>query len=433
MFHSSSIVKYNCRPNIKMCSIITRICYFFKNKRNQLIDYLNDCNIREVIERMEEFAKNKLVLIYDIDEYVQQEKNIRREFWVTLAKLIVYIHIYKLFFVGFIDDIRIRLLFQDYTLLSNRNRLLFTILCISLGIISLEIPFLLQYLEMSRQLPNLKLYHLIKYRIIKYPLNSENHRKYCFELKIMSLFLYNSFFYTYLMILIIGHILTIGLYQRNGFEIFSIIGQILGNISFFFTLYYMGAYVIVLCFIWLSSTQYLKYKFEEINTKIELSLKQMNIRLLMNAIHEHNYVERLTRDINFLFSRLIFMLYYILTLTSQLFLYIAQREDTSLILRIICQLLAIWNTFLILVRNITCNQICTRAHEAYPNLFSMLVNENIRMSFKQRLKLLSFMEKLSGPQIGFYCYDLFAMNSNGFYEYITIYVSNYLLIVSLFP
>ena len=82
--------------------------------------------------------------------------------------------------------------------------------------------------------------------------------------------------------------------------------------------------------------------------------------------------------------------------------------------------------------HLTCKLICTRAHHAYSNLFTILVNKNIRMNYKQRLKLMSFMEKLSGPQIGFYCYDLFAMNSNGFYEYITIYVSNYLLIISLF-
>ena len=82
--------------------------------------------------------------------------------------------------------------------------------------------------------------------------------------------------------------------------------------------------------------------------------------------------------------------------------------------------------------NISCNQICTRAHKSYSRLFLIIVDENIRMSFKQRLKLWSFMEKLSGPQIGFYCYDLFAMNSNRFYHYLCIYVLNYRLIVSLF-
>ena len=80
--------------------------------------------------------------------------------------------------------------------------------------------------------------------------------------------------------------------------------------SFSHIILFTSLYVNFGLFLWISSTQYLKYKFEEINTKIELSLKQMNIRLLMNAIHEHNYVERLTRDINDLFSRIIFFMHY---------------------------------------------------------------------------------------------------------------------------
>ena len=381
---------------------------------------------------MEEFAKNKLVLIYDIDEYMQEKKNKKREFWVTMVKLMVYIQVYKVFFMGFIDDIRFRLLIQDYTLFSNGNRLLYALATSSLCTLMLVIPFLFQYWEMSRQVPIWKIYHLIKYRIIKYPLNTKHYRKYCFGLKILSLVFYNSYLNTLTIIITIYHIFSFGSYPKQRFEIYSIIGQILGNITFFFTYYYTNAYVNFLVFNWPFSTLYLKYKFEEINTKIELSLKQMNIRLLMNAIHEHNYVERLTRNINFVFSRIIFISYYNFTLTSQLFLYMAQREDILLIHRIIFQILAIIWILCLSLMNITLSQIITRAHKSYPKLFSMIFNENIRMNLKQRLKLWSFMEKLSGPQIGFYCYDLFAMNSYEFYQYITIYVSNYILIVTLF-
>ena len=406
---------------------------YFNIKKRIIKQYFTDCNIREVIERMEEFAKNKLVLIYDIDEYVQETKNKKREFWVTLAKLVVYIRVYEVFVMGFIDDIRIRLLIMDYTLNSNGNRLLYILAICSVDTLLLVIPSLLQYLEMSRQLPMIKMLHLIKYRIIKYPLNSNHYRKYCFYLKIMSLIFYNSFINIFAIFCTICHTFIFGSYMRNGFEIYSIFGQILGNFTFFFTFYYATAYLVVLSFVWFSCTQYLKFKFEEINTKIELSLKQMNIRLLMNAIHEHNYVERLTRDINYGFCRMNFMIYYFLTLSSQLILYMSQRDDILLINKISFRVLAMGYIISILVINLSCNQISSRAHKSYSILFSISVNENIRMSLKQRLKLMSFMEKLSGPQIGFYCYDLFAMNSNRFYHYICIYVSNYILIASLFP
>ena len=412
--------------------ILSNIWNFFENRFKFLRDYFNDCNIREIFERSEEFAKNKLVLIYDIDEYVLGTKNCIREFRVIMTKLLVYIHLYKVFIIGFIDDIRIRYLFMDYTLNSNGNRLLYSFAFSSLGLIIFIASFLLQYLEMSRQMTITKICHLIKYRIIKYPLNSNNFRKYCFYLKIVSLIFFNSIFNTLAIIFTICHIFAFGSYPRIGSEYYSIFGQILGNITFFFTFYCASAYLFILIFIWVSFFLYLKYKFEEINTKIELSLKQMNIRLLMNAIHEHNYVERLTRDINFLLSRGIFFMYYFFTFTSQLFLFISQREDTFLSQRIAFLICGIWYIFLILVMNLICNQISARAHKSYPSIFSIF-KEDFRMSLKQRLKLWSFMEKLSGPQIGFYCYDLFAMNSKQFYEYITIYVSNYLLIISLFP
>ena len=413
--------------------ILTKLLNYFEDKRKSLKEYMTDCNIREVFESFEEFSKNKLVFIYDIDEYVQGKKNNKREFWVFLAKLMAFLRIFEAFFMGFIDDIRIRLLIMDYTLFgSEGNRLLYRITLICFGQVVLVPLFLVQYLEISKKLPIFKICHLIKYRIIKYPLNSKNYRKFCLFLKIYSLIVFNSV-KTYSIICTIFHSFIFGSYPRDGYEIYSIFGQIMGNITFFIACYYSTAFLGIASIICLSLTQYLKYKFEEINTKIELSLKQMNIRLLMNAIHEHNYVERLTRDINDLFSKIIFIVYYILTLTSQLFLFIAQRDDTLLIYRIVFPIFALINIFGLFYMHIVSNQICTRAHEAYPNLFTILVNENFRMNYKQRLKLMSFMEKLSGPQIGFYCYDLFAMNSNGFYEYITIYVSNYFLIMSLFP
>ena len=285
---------------------------------------------------------------------------------------------------------------------------------------------------MSRQLPIWKVYHLIKYRIIKYPLTTKNYRKYCIYLKIMSLLFHKYFLIPASIITTIFHVFIFGSYPRNGYEICSIFGQILGNIQYFSGFYFIAAYSMVGAFLWLSSTQYLKYKFEEINTKIELSLKQMNIRLLMNAIHEHNYVERLTRDINDLFSRIIFIIYYLLTLTSQLLLYIAQRKDTFLSISVVAHLVALGYMLVILIMNITCGQLRFLAHKSYPTLFAFMVNQNNRMSLKQNLKLRSFMEKLSGPQIGFYCYDLFAMNSNRFYHYLCIYITNYILIVNLF-
>ena len=46
------------------------------------------------------------------------------------------------------------------------------------------------------------------------------------------------------------------------------------------------------------STLYLKYRFQEINDKIELSLKLESVVLLLNAITEHNTTSKQTKDLN---------------------------------------------------------------------------------------------------------------------------------------
>ncbi len=71
-------------------------------------------------------------------------------------------------------------------------------------------------------------------------------------------------------------------------------------------------------------------------------------------------------------------------------------------------------------------------HKSYSTLFSLLSNKSIRMSIKQRMKILSFTEKLSGPHIGFYCLDLFPLNNFEVFQAIYIAVSNYFLIMGLF-
>ena len=54
-----------------------------------------------------------------------------------------------------------------------------------------------------------------------------------------------------------------------------------------------------------------------------------------------------------------------------------------------------------------------------------------QLPLKERLKTMEMIERLSGPDIGFYCYDLFPMNSYEFYIYVANCCKNYFLINSL--
>ena len=80
--------------------------------------------------------------------------------------------------------------------------------------------------------------------------------------------------------------------------------------------------------------------------------------------------------------------------------------------------------------NITSTWVGSAAHMSYSKMYSIM-NDN-RCPAITRLKIMSFIERLSGPEIGMYCYDLFAMNNWEFYQFLYLFGSNYFLIMSLF-
>ena len=55
-----------------------------------------------------------------------------------------------------------------------------------------------------------------------------------------------------------------------------------------------------------------------------------------------------------------------------------------------------------------------------------------KLSLNGRLIIQNFIEKLSGPVIGFYCYDMFAVETYQFYDFVMGWISNYFLIIELY-
>ena len=180
--------------------------------------------------------------------------------------------------------------------------------------------------------------------------------------------------------------------------------------------------------IWVLFTSYAKFKFNEISDKIVLSLKQSNIRGLMNAICEHNYVECLTRDSNHFFRVITFIIYLIATIGFQIILFGVHKSDTKPMGRIIAAFIFFTCFWAVVGMNVMSTWISTSARKPYSTIYS-IINSRTRMSSIQRLKVLAFIEKLSGPDIGFYCLDLFPMNGINFAQYLYVCGANYFLIL----
>ena len=187
----------------------------------------------------------------------------------------------------------------------------------------------------------------------------------------------------------------------------------------------MAAFVVI---IWYLSTIFLKYKFTEIHELIERSVKTGDKRLLMNSIHLHNSVEVLTHSLNKYFKYLIFIVYYITTPTLELVCYVSHEESTAFLVRILMVFVFVLIFSMVFAMNLLSANVIHSAHKSYPLLYKFLLKN--RLSLKEVLKIQSFIEHLSGREIGFYCYNMFAMNTNEFFKYISVCFINYILIMT---
>ena len=69
------------------------------------------------------------------------------------------------------------------------------------------------------------------------------------------------------------------------------------------------------------------------------------------------------------------------------------------------------------------------AHSPYVKLNSIVVKSKFKVADK--LKINNFIERLGGPSIAVYCYNLFPLNSYELYLYTAAVILHYFLLLSL--
>ena len=194
-----------------------------------------------------------------------------------------------------------------------------------------------------------------------------------------------------------------------------------------------------------SGTTYtLIIKFRKINDKIKICVKQNKndfIRYnLIDLIEEHNYFTKITADINKTFRIGMFIIHFSAIPSFSLLFYCMHHRDVKNISKFIGGIGSIVAFIPLFLFPIFCARLINAAHSPYVVLltyFSRIATSSskktrLKKNFKTMIKVMSYMERLSGPDIGFYCYDLFPMNWWEFYQLVAISVSNYFLIISLF-
>jgi len=83
----------------------------------------------------------------------------------------------------------------------------------------------------------------------------------------------------------------------------------------------------------------------------------------------------------------------------------------------------------IFIVNYISSSLSSAAHDFTADLYTFLASKTTLVQHK--LKICAFIEKLCGPVIGYYCYDLFAFNNYEFYEFVSFVFCNYFLLNDL--
>ena len=406
----------------------------FKNVCNNYIE--DNTDIRTAIERVERFANKYFIFISEnTEEYVAGHHDRKRLNKVLIARVALILHTLR-FVIALLtksDSVRIAMMDNTHTFAQSRMVLASGVLA-AVGVLSMGLT--VTYQELTNTLYTMEFVNSVKHNLLPLPLNSHHIHRICLAGNLFGKYIMLPSFYFFMASFCVSHLIyTLIFYSKLEEKLFSAIYLIIANILW--TIFSIQVFCMFECGItvWFFTTSYTKYKFNEINKKILLGIKYSNLRLLMIAFREHNYIEIKVKQLNHFFRIITFLIYYIGTIVGQILLFITHHKDTTLILRLGCIIYSVALLFTLLILNLMSVSLSNSANKSYSQLFCMdykkLKIKN-RLTFRQRWKLLAFIEKLSGPTIGFYCYDLFPMNSYELYQYLYIAGCNYFLIMNFF-
>ena len=151
----------------------------------------------------------------------------------------------------------------------------------------------------------------------------------------------------------------------------------------------------------------------------------------LKMIGEHNTVCKLIEELNENLKIILFLLYFLASPALMVLLANTHSKNTIVVAKFVSLFIFIIVFGVVIYLNISSSPVSSGARKPLKYLYRFMA-EN-RLKRMERLKTMLFIERLSGPDIGFYCLDLFPMNSYEFTIYIINCMKSYLLIISLIP
>ena len=140
-------------------------------------------------------------------------------------------------------------------------------------------------------------------------------------------------------------------------------------------------------------------------------------------------MEKEARSLNEEMKYYIYILYKFVKPCFNVFVYLFFEPESKVITRIICGGIIVLIALLIFIMNYLCASVTAGAHKSQCTLYNTVLNKGQNISLRIRTKIMRFIERLSGPAIGFYCFDLFPMTSYYFTDYVLDSITSYILIL----
>ena len=171
--------------------------------------------------------------------------------------------------------------------------------------------------------------------------------------------------------------------------------------------------------------------FEQANFDMRESLRRNSIKGYQFALKSHIEMERETKKINEEYKIMYFYTILLFKFTFCPLVYSSDAPDTIPVIKFSIKTFVGLILFSLFELFNAVNNLKNSAHRPLRALHHyMAQNENMGNGFRTRMKLMRFIERLSGPEIGFYCLNLFPLNSYHFVAQVADSVSYYLLIIT---
>ena len=411
-----------------MSERLDRISYSRKVK-NKFSNFIGE-NSTDIIaiERIVKFAnKHFIMLSTSLEEYERKEIKKSRVLWANAYRLCCLVSALRFFMSSVFSNETMITIMCDGNYLVTNQRILSMIISLACSVI-LFICVLIQFNEINYKWYLLTFLYQLEHRQL-IPLNTKNKRKLAIIINLMVKLLMKQAFWplvTFASLLFCGPPLVAYFDNKYNFSIILVI---------FFTIciiVWSLQYFCIVCagFVaWTVPFFYLKFKFNEIYETIEFCVKHNNIDVLKRVISQHNRLAIQTKLIDDVFMFVVFILYYVGSPALMLMLYLSHAKESSYLSRPIFIFIVSIVSFVVLYLNLICAQISHSAEKPRKFMFKYLIQHDINI--EDRIKIMQFIEKLSGPDIGFHCWNLFPMNNYTFYQYIANCACTYFLILNL--